>query len=318
MKKIRTNLGRRGKILFAVTMVVLLSSLATAGLLSYFGKITTTANVSQSVQIDGHNWDEPITEQLDATGGCCYCFEHEVTNNGCEPIYLEFISWGSPDLVGIDVSLTENTCIYLPPQAVTQTSNHWGTNAYFDTTLTNVPSGYIVEQGETYNGWCVDQGDNMPYGVPVSAMLWCSYDDSHPWQDDDWDIINWMINNKPQGMSASDLQSAYWAYIDGGYSGSDPAILQYIADGATYGEGFYPEEGDLIAILVDCGPDIQYSFIEVVVPECTCVCGRTPMEMPFWLNPGETLEFCICYDFDMLIMPGTYEINSKLVPATEP
>ena len=62
---------RTNKIIVVLAVLVAGSMIASAALIPYFGKITTTAEVSQSVLLDDKDWGDPITETLDATGGCC-------------------------------------------------------------------------------------------------------------------------------------------------------------------------------------------------------------------------------------------------------
>jgi len=47
--------------------------------------------------------------------------------------------------------------------------------------------------------------------------------------------------------------------------------------------------------------------------DCVCRCSNPLMEFPRWIEPGETLHVCICYEFHPLIMPGSYTMMSKLI-----
>ena len=71
------------KILGIVAVLALSAMMVSAGLLSYYGKIETTANVQQSVLLDGEDYTTPITHELNAYGGCCLCFPHSLYNQGC-------------------------------------------------------------------------------------------------------------------------------------------------------------------------------------------------------------------------------------------
>jgi len=97
--------------LIAFTMV------ATAGLLSMYGKVETTATVQQSVVLwDGSDWvnyDTPISEPFgDVTGGSCECSAQSILNRADveAPITVETSitkdeSWVNPDpsIGGVDV-----------------------------------------------------------------------------------------------------------------------------------------------------------------------------------------------------------------------
>jgi hypothetical protein len=39
-----------------------------------------------------------------------------------------------------------------------------------------------------------------------------------------------------------------------------------VADALANGEGFFPSSGELIAVILDAGPGVQPTIIEVVLP----------------------------------------------------
>ncbi len=318
---------KRSKLLFGILIAIVATTLVVSGtLLSYFNTVETTLEVEQSVVLDGFDINTPIIETIeDAMAGCCYCSDHYVENRGCEGIWLDFEELGLPDLEGIDINYflpDQGPCVIsLPETSVIINAHHLGTDAYFDTTVVEIPPGYDVTEG-TYNGWCVNEEAQMIQDQDIPATLWCSYDPSSPWQDDDWDLVNYIINHKHPDATKTDIQQAIWRFVNGGHD-PDTAIGQAMVDDAlANGEGFYPASGELIAVLVDCGERVQKTFIEVVFPECPdgdCGdCEGIPMRIPFYLEPGERIDFCICYKLDMLLAPGTYEISHKLVPYDMP
>ncbi len=313
------------KVLMVAITLSIVATLAGASLLTFFGKIENTMNVAQSVTIDGQDWNTPIEFETEAQAGCCYSEGNFlICNNGCEGIWLDWDSnvWDDPWYEGIDmkISVIPEECdpeIILPPRAILN-ATHWGTNAYFDTVLSHIPAGYTVEDG-LYNGWCVNQGTSMVHGE-IQVTLWNSYDPASPWLDDDWDMVNWIINNKGTEATLTDIQQAIWFFVNGGHEPSNPAGIALRDAALANGEGFYPEGGELIAILCDCGPDCQRTFIEVEVPECEVpeeCCDLPPMRLPFYLDAGECIEVCISYDLDMLLAPNAYNVWAKLVPATQ-
>ena len=86
--------------------------------------------------------------------------------------------------------------INLPPDFVSMIVES-GTDSHWNILLSNVPEGYDVTNGE-YLGWCIQRGVAIDTGVLLLAKLYCSYDYCKPeiWQDDDWDKVNYIINNK--------------------------------------------------------------------------------------------------------------------------
>jgi hypothetical protein len=144
----------------------------------------------------------------------------------------------------------------------------------FDADLTGIPSDSYNVWDDVWPCWCVDI-DNLPKDGYVE--LWSTYDADIPIPDDDWDLINYIINHYnvgdilPDGeITFVELQDAIWEFIDGGYSGSDPRTLAIIDDAVANGEGFVPQAGQYCAILLwpvnADGSDragCQYTFIVV-------------------------------------------------------
>ena len=67
---------------------------ASAALLSYYGKVETTATVSQSVLLDGNDYTVPQTHTFDTAGGCYECFEHTLENQGCSEAPINIVTTG--------------------------------------------------------------------------------------------------------------------------------------------------------------------------------------------------------------------------------
>lgn len=163
----------------------------------------------------------------------------------------------------------------LPPTPVIiEVSN--GTESYFSTKLSNVPSGYDVTN-ETYLGWCVDVRTDMARSPATHAVV--LYSSSSPpgeLASEEWDMVNYILNHK-QG-NALDIQQAIWYFIhtDGNYSPTRAVAWAIVNDALANGSGFVPGNGQMIAvicyptILFPSQPDVQISIIEVtniVIPE---------------------------------------------------
>lgn len=157
--------------------------------------------------------------------------------------------------------------IDLPPDFVSMIVES-GTDSHWNILLSNVPEGYDVTNGE-YLGWCIQRGVAIDTGVLLLAKLYCSYDYCKPeiWQDDDWDKVNYIINNKKG--EAIDVQEAIWFFI-GDRPTLRPNAIEMIKEANVRGEGFCPGPGESIAVILDCGRDInpvvQGIIIEVTVP----------------------------------------------------
>ena len=165
-------------------------------------------------------------------------------------------------------SADSNYVVKLPDFPVNMTVSHWGAQSYFDTTLSGIGGpgeGYDVYDG-TFVGWCADEHHYITPGLVYQVHLYSTYDPAMPWPDDDWDMVNFIINHKDSTANKVQIQKAIWYFIDGGYSGSDPIILGMINNAINNGEGFVPQGGEKCAVLCDAGENIQHTFIEVDVP----------------------------------------------------
>lgn len=92
-----------------VSLILLTTTLATATLISFFGSVEITLNVSQPIKLDGHRWDVPIHEQINAVGGyTTYSnITHVLSNSGPNNRSYVFNINGEPDLVGINISIVD-------------------------------------------------------------------------------------------------------------------------------------------------------------------------------------------------------------------
>ncbi|MCK4300881.1 MAG: hypothetical protein KAX80_15175, partial [Planctomycetes bacterium] len=90
-------------------------------------------------------------------------------------------------------------------------------DSYFDTTVTD--GGNDVPDA-TYEGWCFDKVHFITPGTDYTGTLYSSYDPFLPagLQDDDWDLVNYIINHKQEyfdaGYSAGDIQNAIWFFFE--------------------------------------------------------------------------------------------------------
>ena len=151
----------------------------------------------------------------------------------------------------------------LPPFVITSVF-YSGQNSYWDDVLSNVPDGYDVSNG-TYVNWCVDLGHFIYPEQEYEVKLFSSYDTALPShaQDPDWGMVNYLINHKNPDATKDDIQSAIWFFIGGGEYPTDPEAIAMVEGALANGEGFAPVHGQNIAIIVDAGPDVQLTFLEI-------------------------------------------------------
>jgi len=156
----------------------------------------------------------------------------------------------------------------LPEEPVTMVVYDGTPISYFLITLSNVPAGYDVTNG-TYFGWCIEEYIFLTLGEEYTVSLYSSYDPDLPayLQDDDWDMVNYILNHK-QGDAIA-IQQAIWYFVNGGNMPSSPEGQAMVNDAKNNGEGFIPEPGQVIAVICDTdgGDDHpQHTIIEVERP----------------------------------------------------
>lgn len=168
-----------------------------------------------------------------------------------------------------------------------------GTQSYFDTMLSEVPSGYDVTN-TTYRGWCVDVRTEMTRSPATHAVfLYSSLSPPGELASEAWDMINYILNHK-QG-SAQDIQQAIWYFMrmDGEYNPSGAGAWTMINDALENGAGFIPGPSQVTAIicyptiLFPNQPDVQISIIEVqsstVISEFPSALALTPIMVTAFL-----------------------------------
>ncbi len=161
-------------------------------------------------------------------------------------------------------------------------------------TLTNVPPGFAIQNGH-YLGWCLDSAAPIDVEVPYKPVVYDSLDTvrltAAGISTVNFDKLNYILNHKPAGATATDIQLAIWHFIGGGgiyetYLRDMPNLIivpfpfvnapirdALINDAEANGTGFVPGPGDVKAIILD-------------LPE-----SLNPVPSPGSLEPGATAPF---------------------------
>jgi len=153
--------------------------------------------------------------------------------------------------------------IDLPPGEVSITIQWPSSECYYYVWLSDVPSGYHISNGR-YIGWCVDEYHTIISGKTYRASMYSSYDPENPHPDEDWDMVNYILNH-PQGCW-EDVQAAIWFFVDGGIFPSSSAGQAMVNDALANGEGFVPGPGQILAVVLYIDGYTQIPIIEVTVP----------------------------------------------------
>jgi hypothetical protein len=157
-----------------------------------------------------------------------------------------------------------------------------GTTSYFISTLSGVPAGFDVTNGD-YPGWCVDRSVTTVRSVAHDVKLYSSI--SPPVLSSiNWIAINYILNHKQGTMM--DVQEAIWYFTDG-YSPTS-ATAQAMVDAANANPSYDPTTGAVLAVIClpqNAEPVAQNSIIELTI----LMPGYTP---GFWKhNIGVALGY---------------------------
>lgn len=294
------------KIGIVAIAILLATTLVSATLIQHFGKVETTMTVTQSVMIDNQPYNTLIKHDIpNAEAGCCYCFEHEVTNNGCEAIALEFTEWGSPNLDGIEVMYKERCYLSQLNVDVLDGIADDSFKVYVDGTLVHTYSW----SGNTAETWITHAIDLKPFNMLCFGTHTVRIDSTGP----AWG------SHATYGQVAVDGISLYCGTllcdsVDIGNPTSETGhnLVSWGPIEPANTGGNYGGITDCRVVYEPAGS--TFATVDLTCEFCECDCEKPELEMPFTLEPDETLEFCICYKLSMLLMPGTYTVQHKLIP----
>jgi hypothetical protein len=194
-------------------------------------------------------------------------------------------------------AFAKNCQLNLPEDPVTMAAVY-GTDSYFDITLSDVPENYDVSNG-VYNGWCIDSDVIMDQTTAFSVMLYSSCTPPNDLDSIEWDKVNYILNNKPGTATRLDIQFAIWYYANlevgwvpqntaGWTQAIQDAADAIVADAEANGDGFVPETGEVVAVI--CYPEgIDYydqrgSYVQMTIIELPIgggkVTGGGQIEIP--------------------------------------
>ncbi len=344
--KKRHAVRKRTIVMIMAVLVGALVITASSALLTYYGKVTTTANVSQSVLLDGGDYMNPITKEFDVIGGCCKWSCHELENTGCVNAPITFNTQYSPDGDGI------TTKYYTP------------THYTFQDTAGTQPVIITVTDGECHITWTIDFPGEAPYDDPTTEGNghWAvglviatdgdgngpsfqihnndGTDATYPWGT--WLYSPWgpTINDGWMGWHSSgpgriniplDELSCGWAEATGlKYNEVNPDGIFTItiakcvlgedfhwALNLAIGGGFW---GDYMTYEQMSYPvgipyfDWANPIVDMQIPNYEPATIMIDLSAGFTLGKYQSKEIIICHRFDIAMIPGTYIITSQIQP----
>jgi hypothetical protein len=275
-----------------VLALVLTAVLGSAALLTYYGTITATANVYQSILLDGKDVNSgslAVTDTISepAPGGESFCFEHNLKNQMSVSGTVNFASDCSKDgyadnCGGITKTYKKSVAYSFIPYTVgdinvtvedNSDSLKWTyTHSTQMSVAINFPSGFVIH---TSDGHCV--GPGWYYSIDG-------------------------------GASCTALPS--WVTVTG--NEGDDVLTVSIKKSALndtfkwHGYGVH----NLVGVWIGIGPDNGGSWLPKFEAKI-----REGLTLPVTIPSKTTKDFYICYGFAQAIAPGIYTITTNLVPA---
>jgi len=333
------------KIIVALVLTIAaVTGLASAALLDYYGRIRATVEVEQSILVDNQNYliITPDNIPEPAPGGENFYFKHTLTNQASIPVTVDFETTYSPDGDGITTTYFEllgyslSETIGVQPIDITVEDGECSVTWTIDFPLEAPYDGVVEGNGSMVVGLIIalnGEGNGPAFQIHNNDGT----DPSYAWGT--WLVSPWgpTINDGWQGWHSGDTNTLVteldWVEATGErYNENNPdglftitipktvlsddfhwALNLAIGSGfmstyLTYEQGAYPVVApntawDWSTPLVNMGtPNYIYTQLMGAV---------TSMTIP----SGTTVDFYIGYSFDVAIVPGTYEITTKVVPA---
>ena len=299
------------KILGIVAVLALSAMMVSAGILTYYGKVETTANVQQSVVLDGNNYDMVVEKDISTTAGCCVCHPHYLKNRACvdAPVDMTCSSDSAYEVLFLappveDYELDESDFY-----------KRGGTHEY--------SIDVDVEHGSGYVQWTVDYSD-IGGSMTTSGCQLVIGDGTVP-------LFQVFVNSHESTTPAYKPYSSGW--------GSYESLPTGITMTGNAGDTHFVITIDT-SLLSDCpcgiydyywamncettwsGASDQYCYPPAVSSNIWTSSvnykhdGYTPITFPMTLPPQERVDFVMCYKFHVAAVPGVYNIITSFIPGS--
>lgn len=309
--------------------LVLIGGIGSAAVLTYYGQIQTTINATQSVIIDGGDYQTLINDEISesAPGGETFCFKHILENRASVAADVEFETsgggdgiettyWTIPDsLKETSIELTSKDSSWVATSSMSGTLTYDTVNEVFNYALSGL-SG--LDTGKTY------------------ALIY--YADEAP-RFDKWENVNGLIIDTFSGSVSSDSGSidigthlpiaGDWNINpDPDYCDNNNGYDDY--DHCNGAKFWIVPTDDLVNNGVGVSGELNawnpssYLFETDLGFYFDCDITELPSDYPIdsygesvtgtTISSGEEKAFFVCHGFDIAITPGTYTITTNVKP----
>ena len=306
------------KMLIAGLAIVLLVGIVSAAVIEWFGAVEMTATVNQAVLVDGQSYPTVIEDTEIVAGGESFCRPHWLESQTSVPVRLQFETTFSPEL-------TDNEIVVTYSVETTDDGGIFGSRSNevvgipVDLTLDEIFAGdglqytYTVLDGGVYDG-----------AAPIIAVLTL---------ENGWRVVlfpGWGARTGTHTLTFNDTT----AYDTGGNHYVDFVVYRDIFGDQLNRWSSKPSYPGWTATkaLPGCPVTGSEKVTRIAIQHQAANTGQRDRlvslsfagksysfvieeAQPFTLPPGATLNFYICYKFDLLIQADTYTITTEVKPA---
>jgi len=294
------------KILIAGLAISLLIGAASAALLTYYGRIETSATVGQSVLLDDKDIaGMPILETISAFGGDKVCMYHWLRNRANVPVPVNLVSWGAPDGATVKYYTMGTSTTWHVPADLGDANTFNDVEAY----ITKTDKAASVE----FKVQIVP--DSAHYGMGIAISTSRSTIGFQVWYREYAEPKGWYYQKYPWTSTVSELAaSGTGITATADYLGKvftvDIPIELLGGCGAEY--YFAIQFRTLLLGTYPAGLNLWAQTDASIF--AGAIVGTIPT-MPITLESGEVLPFYICYEFDVAIAPGAFTVYTEVRPA---
>jgi len=276
--------------------LIVLSVAASAALLAYFGTVTTTATVQQSVLLDGEAMpNSQFTRSVNPVGGETDCHAHTLKNQASVPFNIQLLTGYTPEGEGITTKYYVDV-VWTFDMIGSRTLQGDGHGAY----------GLIISLDGVKPAYQIHSNDGSDANFPWGTHLYSTYDNgwhtgttNTPVSDLAWVSATGdrYIATNPDGIFTVSIKKSelgdefYWA----AWTGQGGFYHPYATGQSGFPAGFTWTNS----------PDVEegVNYAEAELKEETTTVPLAALE---------TKGFEACHEFDKYIAPGVYTITTTV------
>jgi hypothetical protein len=313
---------KKTKILVVLGAILLSTTLVSAALLPYFGKVETTLDVQQSIVIGDangwYNWDKPVIRDLGDVVHCKdYCYKLLIKNQACEDATAVITDkpTGILDIEGIDIThyiFGDSQTVHLAQKVVDFQVSPWALLPDGDKAdVTFNTCGPTMDYTIVYSG--------LDEGTSYSLIYYGNMPDY--WTEGPVTVLG-SFTADSTGTTSGSAQAPTIPFAE-----DENALRPISEEGETYAHQYGAKVWIVptAALIVDGGTDVDWGQASaflfetdlVLYIDCdnwspVCLSNVYPLFDTTILKAESTYCWISCYHVDFDIVPGTYTFDTIL------